>query len=165
MTAAAPSPLGPDQVALLSRRLSIIVGSADATRRPHLMRATGFRISDDRRRMTVLLRPAGARAVLDDLRGNGRIAVVFSEPTTDRALQVKGSDARVVPGTPEDARLASRYVEDFVDEIGQLGFAAEVAHTLFAEEEGLVAVQFTVEAAFEQTPGPAAGTALGARAD
>jgi hypothetical protein len=164
MPAASLPLIGPEQVALLSRRLSVIVGSADATRRPHLMRATGFRPSDDRRRMTVLLRPSGAQAVLADLRQNGRIAVVFSEPTTDRTLQIKGSDAQVTPATDDDARLAARYLEDFIGEIGQLGFAAEVAHTLFADEGGLLAVSFTIEAAFEQTPGPAAGEPLAAHA-
>ena len=156
------SPIGPDQVALLARSVSVIIGSADDARRPHLMRAVGYRLSEDRRRLMVLLTHGGAQDVLADLRRNGRIAVVFSEPSTHRTLQVKGSDAVVSPALADDEELAARYLERFVEEIAQLGFGAEVARTLLAHGGDLMAVHFTVEAAFEQTPGPAAGEPLAA---
>lgn len=164
MKAAPLSPIGPEQAALITHQVSIIVGSRDARYRPHLMRAVGCRLSDDRRRITLLMPQGSSREVLNDLRENGQIAVVFSEPSSNRTLQLKGGDAVVASCEPGDAALAERYLAGFVDEIGQLGFAAEVAHTLLGHDADLVAVQFTVTAAFDQTPGPSAGEPLAAPA-
>jgi len=164
MHAATPSPIGPEQAALMARRVSIIVGSRDAALRPHLMRAVGYRLSADRRRVTLLMSQHSSREVLNDLRDNGQIAVVFSEPSTHHTLQLKGSDAVVTPCGPDDAALAELYLQAFVDEIGQIGFSAQVAHNILGHDNDLMAVHFTVTAAFEQTPGPAAGQALAAPA-
>ena len=160
MTAEPLSPIGPDQAALMRGRVSIIVGSRDAQLWPHLMRAVGCRLSPDHRRVTVLMPLAGSQPVLDDLRDNGRIAVVFCVPSTNLTLQLKGDDASVTSCGPDDHELAERYLQGFVDEIGQLGFAADVAHTILGHGGDLVAVHFSVAAAFDQTPGPAAGRAL-----
>ena len=162
MDAAPPSPIGPEQAALIARRVSIIVGSRDAALRPHVMRAVGCRLSEDRSRITLLMPAHSSQAVLDDLRANGQIAVVFSEPTTHRTVQVKGEDAVVAPCGPDDAALAERTLQGFTDEIGRLGFTAEVAQSILAHEQDLVAVHFGVASAFEQTPGPAAGEPLAA---
>jgi hypothetical protein len=88
------------------------------------------------------------------------VAVVFSEPSTHRTVQVKGIDAEVAPCGPDDAGLAQQYLRGFVDEISQLGFAADVAQTMLSYGDGLMAVHFSIDAAFEQTPGPSAGEAL-----
>jgi hypothetical protein len=156
--------LGPEQIALIRRRVSIIVASRDAGQRPHLMRAMGCRLSDDLRELTVFLATSSSQQVLADLRANGLIAVVFTEPSSNLALQLKGRDASVRPVVPDDHALVQTYVRRFADEVGQLGFAEQVAHTMFAHApEELVAVHFTPESAFEQTPGPKAGEALPAR--
>jgi hypothetical protein len=160
MNAPPPSPIGAEQAALMARHVSVIVGTRDARQRPHVMRAVGCRLSSDRRRVTVLMPQTSGQAVLDDLRDNGQIAVVFSEPSSNRTLQLKGHDATVAPCEPGDAALAEAYLQGFVDEIGQLGFAAEVAHTMLRHDETLMAVHFSVAAAFEQTPGPGAGEPL-----
>lgn len=153
--------LGPEQLALIRRRVSIIVASRDAGQRPHLMRAMGCRLSDDLREVTVFLSASSSRQVLADLRANGLIAVVFSEPSSNLSLQLKGDDAAIRPVEPGDHALVQAYVRQFAVEIGQLGFPEHVAHTLFAHApDELVAVHFTPRHAFEQTPGPNAGEAL-----
>lgn len=155
-----PSPLGPEQAALIGRRVSIIVGSCGRDRQPHVMQAVGCRVSSDRRRVTVLLSTKGASEVLDDLRDNGLIAVVFSEPSTDQTVQIKGIDAEVAPCEARDLELAAHHLRRFSDEIGQLGFPPAVAQTMLSPGDELAAVHFTVAAAFEQTPGPTAGQAM-----
>ena len=160
MNTDAPALIGDEQAALINRRVSIIVGSRDAGLRPHVMRAVGCRLSDDRRRATLLVPQRGGAEVLNDVRGNGRIAVVFSEPSSNRTVQLKGHDATVVPCGPDDAALAERYVQGFLAEIGKLGFGADLAQTILSRDETLVAVQFTIAEAFEQTPGPSAGEPL-----
>lgn len=154
------SPIGPAQVELITGRVSIIVASRDAQLRPHLMRAVGCRLSADWRRVAVLLPGEGSREVLEDLRDNCQIAVVFSRPSSNRTVQLKGNDATVTPSGPDDKALAERYLEGFIEEIGQLGHCADVAHTILAHDGVLTAVHFTIAAAFEQTPGPTAGQPL-----
>ena len=155
-----PSPLGPEPAALVERRVSIIVGTRDAALRPHVMRATGCRLSADRRRLRVLMPALSGADVLADLRANGRIAVVFSEPTTHRTLQVKGDDAVVDDLAPDEAALAATYRARFADEIALLGFGPVVADTILGRDEPLAVIRFTIAEAFEQTPGPAAGERL-----
>jgi hypothetical protein len=155
-----PSPIGAQQAELIGRRVSIIVGSRDAALRPHLMRAVGCMLSDDRREVTVLINQRAAETVLADLRANGLIAVVFSEPTTHHTLQLKGTDAQVLPCDRAGEAVAERHLRRFVDELADIGIRADVARTLLAREGGLAAVRFTVREAYEQTPGPQAGTAL-----
>jgi hypothetical protein len=155
-----PSPLGREAAALLARRVSITAASRDAQLRPHLMRALGCRLAPDRRTVTLLLPLRPAAPVLADLRANGRIAVVISEPTTNRTLQLKGDDAQVLPADAADHALAAEHLEHFIAEIGELGFPAVVAQTLLCPDGGLAAVRFTVREAYEQTPGPRAGARL-----
>ena len=95
---------------------------------------------------------------------NRRIAVVFSEPSSNRTLQLKGHDAVVATCGPDDAALARRHLDGFAAAIGRLGFAHEVAQTLLAHDPELVAVHFTIAEAYEQTPGPSAGKPLAAPA-
>lgn len=163
MNAPTTTPLiGAEQAALMRRRVSIIVGSSDAHHRPHVMRAIGCRLADDLRAVTVFMTPSSSAQVLADLRSNGRIAVVFSEPSTNRTVQFKGSDATVMPVAPGDDALVDRYLRNFVDEIGGLGFRAEVAHAILGRRDAgdVVAVRFTPSAGYEQTPGPTAGDEL-----
>ena len=100
--------------------------------------------------------------MLADLQANGRSAVVASQPTTNRTLQIKGNDATLLPCSVQDETLADAHLEGFVEEIGRLGFQAEVARTIHRHDGGMVAVAFTVAEAFEQTPGPQAGAPLAA---
>jgi hypothetical protein len=161
-----PPPLvTPELAALMRRRVSIIVGSRDAGHRPHLMRAVGCRLAPDRRELTLFMVGTSSLAVLDDLRANRLIAVVFSEPSTDRTLQLKGDDARIEASAPGDHALVQHYIDCFADEISMLGFDRELVKTLFQyEPQDLVAVRFTPREAYEQTPGPNAGAALGGKA-
>ena len=164
MSAAPPPPLiGPEQAALIARRVSVIVASRDAAHRPHLMRAVGRKLSDDRSRVTVFMSASASGQVLADLRANRLIAVVFSEPSTNRTVQLKGSDAVIAAPEPGDAALVQRFLALFIDEIGELGFPETVARTILTvAPDDLVAVHFTPQTAFEQTPGPRAGEPLAA---
>lgn len=155
-----PSPIGPEQAELIGRRVSIIVGSRDAALHPHLMRALACSLSADRRQVTVLINQRSAEQVLADLRANGHIAVVFSEPSTHRTLQLKGVDAQVLACDADGEALAERHLQRFIDELAEIGLSAAVARTVLTREGGLVALRFTVREAYDQTPGPQAGAAL-----
>ncbi len=161
MSPAAGVEVAAEQAALIGRRVSINVASSDAARQPHLMRALAARLSDDRREVTVFLGADAARQVLDDVHANGRIAVVFSEPSTHQTVQLKGRDAREVPLLPGDLEHVQRHAGRFADELALIGYDRDLAFAILSHvPDDLVAVQFSVESVFEQTPGPRAGTTL-----
>lgn len=163
MAAAPASPISPEQAAWICGSVSIIVASRDARLHPHLVRAIGCRLSDDRCRVTLLLPGRSAHQVLEDLRDIPTVAAVFTEPSTNRSLQLKGRDTTLERvGDAADLRLAERYRLGFIEELGRLGFGPQVGHGILAHEDDLFAIGFMIEAAFDQTPGPAAGRPLAA---
>lgn len=150
-------------LAMIARGVSVIVGSRDAQLRPSVMRAVGSRAGPAAGEITVYLSRPQSRQLLQDLAANGRIAVVFSQPSTHRSLQVKGSDARLRSAGPEDEPLLAQYVASMEREIALAGYAPELARAMLAASlDEVVAVSFRPEQAFDQTPGPRAGTPLGA---
>lgn len=147
--------------AFLQGGVSMHAASSTPGRPPGLARPLGCRVSADRRTVTVLLLASHAGSMLEDFRANGRIAVVFSLPSSHRSVQLKGVDARVESLQPEDARIVGRYRQAFVDQLASLGFDTSLPRTLLAgAQDDLVAVAFTPSGAFVQTPGPGAGAAL-----
>jgi hypothetical protein len=103
--------------------------------------------------------------LLDDIGHSGQIAVVFSQPSTHRTIQVKGDHAHV--GMPDAGLLeAVRIHRDaFVGEVAPLGFAAPLVRSLLDfPDHDIVAITFTPTAAFDQSPGPRAGAPLRAHA-
>ena len=94
-----------------------------------------------------------------NLERNGAVAVGFSAPTIARAVQVKGVAGAV--GEPEAADLerVERHVRSFVAEAERIGAPVELSRRMFVGT-GLVAVQFSIDEVFDQTPGPTAGRRL-----
>lgn len=157
--------LDPAQAAFIQSQVSIIVAASDAEQVPSLMRAAGCRVDAGRRRVTVLLNASQSRALLRGIDRSGVIAVVFSQPSTHRTLQLKGSDAAIETLCPADTALLEHYRELMVVEIGALGFPRVFTEAMLSGAAAdTVAVSFTPAAVFEQTPGPAAGAQLPAAA-
>jgi len=153
--------LDSEQAEFLGGGVSISAASCRTGTLPSLARATGCRLSADRRTATVLFAEPPSAGLLEDVRRSGMIAVVFSRPADHRTLQVKASDALIVPLEAGDAELAARYVDTFVAGLETLGYpAAPIRAFLASAPEDLVAVRFTPSAGFSQTPGPEAGKAL-----
>lgn len=150
-----------DLAAFLLSGISISPGSRSRELVPSVTRAVGARLSPDRSRVTVLVRPSQSGEFLADVRATGRIAVVFSEPSSHRTVQLKGEDAVVEAPAPGDAAIAARHRGEFSKCLADLGYSPDLGRLLIeGDPEDLVAVAFTVSAAFVQTPGPAAGQAL-----
>jgi hypothetical protein len=155
-------PLPPDLVAMMARGVSVIVGSRDAQLRPSIMRAVGSRVEADGQDITLYLARPQSRQLLQDLAATGRLAVVFSEPSTHRSVQLKAARVEIRNADAQDAPVLARYLESMERELGLIGFAPQIPRALLSHRlEDVVAVRFTPEQAFEQTPGPRAGTQLG----
>ena len=141
--------------------ISVTAASRDDRNVPRIGRCLGCRVSADREKVTVFIPSGQYRAFFGALSANSAIAVVFSYPTTHQTLQLKGVDAVVGPLTPGDAEIVARHVDNFVEELGGLGYPRDIVRTSqWSEVEELRAVTFTPTAAFEQTPGPGAGAPL-----
>ncbi|HZF82019.1 MAG TPA: hypothetical protein VE084_00910 [Burkholderiaceae bacterium] len=160
-----PSPdaalLSPDHIALIDKGVSAIVASRDAGLRPSLMRAVGATISADGREVTVFVSRSQSRQLLLDIAAAGEVAVVFSQPLSHRTVQLKGRRATLRPADDADGPALRRYLASMEEEIGAVGFGPPFVHAMFAHRlDDLVAIGFTPAEAYDQTPGPRAGTAL-----
>lgn len=157
--------LDTDNAAFLQRGVSISVGACDDGGQPCLARAIGCKVTDDLRRVTVFISATQATQVLAGIRANGAIAVVFSEPSTHRTLQLKGRETAVSGLNGADMLIVERYAGAFARELAPLGFEETVVRTLLAcPPADLVALTFTPSEAYLQTPGPQAGKPLRAGA-
>jgi hypothetical protein len=164
MTRRAPSArlLDEEHAVFIQGGVSVVVATRDADSVPDAVRGCGCRVSKDRRRVTVLIEPQQAGSALANIAANGRVAVVFSQPSTHRTIQLKGTDAKPVRVTRADRELAARHNEAWVRDLTSIGYREEFARAVHGHvQPGMVAISFTPTAAFQQTPGPAAGERLG----
>lgn len=156
-----PLRLPAELLAMIERGVSVIVGSRDAQLRPSVMRAVGSRAGPADGEITVYLSRPQSRQVLQDIAANGRIAVVFSQPSTHRSIQVKATSAALRQADARDQPQLARYLAAMEREIQLVGFAPQLTRAMLAcRLEDVVAVSFRPEQAFDQTPGPRAGAAL-----
>lgn len=152
-----------DLVAMMARGVSVIVASRGAGLRPSLMRAVGSRVEAGGHDITLYLSRPQSRQVIQDLAATGQLAVVFSEPSTHRTVQLKASRVEMRNADAQDEPVLAAYLASMEREIQQVGFAPPLTRAMLSHRlEDVVAVRFTPEQAFDQTPGPRAGAPLGA---
>ena len=143
--------------------ISMTVASTGAGKLPQLGRALGCRVAPGGARVTVILPGDQLPALVAALRASRAIAVVFSQPSTHRTIQLKGQDAVLEPLAPEDDALCATWAEGFVAALAPYGIDEPLVRAfLWCEPAARVAVSFTPCAAFQQTPGPRAGAPLAA---
>lgn len=153
-----------DLMAMIARGVSCIVGSRDEALRPSIMRAVGSQVTADSAGITVYLSRSQSRQLLQDVASTGHLAVVFSEPASHRTVQLKARTATIRAATEADRPTLDRYLASMEHEIGLVGYPVQMARAMLAYRlDDLVALTFTPEMAFDQTPGPRAGSALGER--
>ena len=156
-----PNLLPPDLLAMIERGVSANVASRDAALRPSLMRAVGSSVADGGRAITVFVSRRQSRQLVQDVAATGRIAVVFSEPATYRTVQVKATRATLRNAVAADQPVLARYLASMEHELQLIGHPPEVPRAMLAHHlDDVVAITFAPELAFDQTPGPQAGTRL-----
>jgi len=147
--------------AFIQHRVTVHLASCNAERVPSMVRGFGCRVSADRRTVTVFVSAARSEALLRDLRAGGRVAVVFSRPSTHETLQLKARGAAIVAIEDRDRVQLRACGESLADEIRQLGYEEPfVSAVAVVAVDDAVGVSFAPIAAFVQTPGPAAGRPL-----
>ena len=153
-----PALLSDSTVAFIQREVAIDVASCSSDLRPSACRGFACRVSPDRQRLTIFVRRNEASQLLQDVLSRDVIAMVFCLPATESAIQIKGRQISLTAASEEDVAYVADYRQRFVDGIVQLGYQREfgMAH-MATEASQLVALSFTPDVVFEQTPGPKAG--------
>ena len=160
MAPAAPA-LPPEVCDFVQGGVSITIASRDDRLVPSLAKGVGCRVAPTHDGVEVLLFANTAEALLRDIAAHRQAAVVFSQPSSNRTLQLKGRDLAVRPAQPTDVALVRRWMLLFTDDLRKLGWdRAFVEGVFWHDPVHLVVLRFTPEGAFQQTPGPQAGQAM-----
>ena len=156
--------LDSEHAAFIQSGVSISLAASGRDRLPSMSRGLGCKLLDGGRQVAIFIKPSQSAELLDNIRSSGRVANVFSLPSSNRTLQLKGLDARVQPFAAADRAAIDAHISDFLAEVLPLGLPEEIVRAIFAyTEDDLVMVVYTPVAAFSQTPGPKAGEALEAK--
>jgi hypothetical protein len=150
-----------DNAAFIQTGVAISLATCAVDRLPNNARALGCKLVDAEQRLAIFVRSSQSQALLANIRENGRVAAVFSLPSSNRTLQLKGSDAQVSAFDAADLALIDRHTEAFLLEVLPEGVSELAVRTIHAySADDLVTIVFTPTAAFSQTPGPRAGQPL-----
>src|SRR4051812_36786867 len=124
--------LPPDLAAMMARGVSVIVASRNAALRPSLMRAVGSRVEDGGQDITLYLSRPQSRQLLEDVAATGQLAVVFSEPSTLRTVQLKTSRVTTRNADSGDAPVLATYLRSMEREMTLIGFSPPLAQVMLA---------------------------------
>jgi hypothetical protein len=138
---------------------ALVIGTHDGSLNPEIARGWGLRVLDGRTVELCLGLPS-SRRTLANLEADGRIAATFVAPIEYRQVQLKGRVVAVLEPTPEDFEWVERSHEGFMRRVEPLGIPPDLCPRFWSYDEGLAKVRFTVEEAYDQTPGPRAGRPL-----
>ena len=138
--------------------VAVLVGTGDANGRPHIAMGWGPRVHEGGRKVDVFLDAERADPSLSDLEANGRIAVTFAHPVQYRSVQLKGRFVEARDADAADQSRVEQHRNDFLVSTTMIGDPAHVIQGLWLDQ--VVRVTFSVETAFDQTPGPEAGKPL-----
>ncbi|RTL40039.1 MAG: hypothetical protein EKK49_03270 [Rhodocyclaceae bacterium] len=154
--------LDSDTQAFLQTGVSISLAACNAARLACMSRGMGCKVLDGGRRMAIFLKRSQSLELLDNVVATGKVACVFSLPSSNRTFQLKGADAVVQPFDPADMAVVNHHIDEFVQEVVPLGMAEQVVRAVFAcTADDLVTVVYSPSAVFSQTPGPKAGEPVG----
>jgi hypothetical protein len=153
-----------DNARFIQTGVSISLAACAPDRLPSMCRGMGCKVTEDGRLVSIFVKRLQAAELLDNIRSSGgRVANVFSLPSSNRTLQLKGVDARILPFDPQDLPIVKAHIDDFVREVLPLGMQEDVVRCVFScSADDLVTVVYSPCAAFSQTPGPKAGEPIAA---
>ena len=142
--------------------VAIVIGTHDGRGVPEIARGWGLHVLEDRGSIEVCVGMPSSRRTLENIARDGRVAVTCVRPMNYRQVQFKGRDARALDPTPEDLARVEGHRKAFAIEVDHVGIPVALAPRFWTHDDpaALVKVRFTVDEAYDQTPGPNAGRAL-----
>lgn len=143
---------------LLEGLVAVHVATRDAALVPDEVMAAAALLEPDGRSLTVYLPDATSATALANLRENGQIAVVLSQPITHRTVQLKGRVETIRPAGEDEREAVERFAAAFDAEVAAIGLPPAALRR--RNRWPCTAATFAVREGFEQTPGPRAGEPL-----
>lgn len=150
--------LSPSLITFLEQGVSIHMGTRNARLEPNGVRVIAVKVTDDRAHLVAYLAASDAALVLADLEDNGQAAVAFARPADDRACQIKGQHVSTRDAEPSELAMVQQQWAGLLDQLQMVGIPPVA--TQGWSTWPCVAVTLQVTAAFDQTPGPGAGSVL-----
>lgn len=138
--------------------VSLYVAGCSAQLRPRATRAFGCRVSPESGAVTTWVSRPAAPALLDDISGNGRLALVVSHIESCKTFQLKAVDAEVALLEAADHVRIAVYHDAFIEQAVEMGYPEPMLRSMMQYRlDQIAAIVFTPSAVFAQTPGPGAG--------
>ncbi len=135
--------------------VSILVGSRDRDLRPATVRGTGAKVADTRDAITVFIPADTSAKAIANLQDNGQVAVAFSRPLDNVAVQLKGRCTSIRLAEAAERVIPEQYLVAFVETTYAIGLPRGLMKRVNVWPAW--AVSFPVEHIYSQTPGPGAG--------
>ncbi len=149
-----------DMIDLLAAGVAHQVGGCTDAGRPTVCRGYAAELEPDGRLVVILSAQAGFE-VIAAVRENGRVAVNFTLPENYKSMSLLGRDAVVSHGGSAYRALVDARHAAFREQLDRHGIPPAYTRAWYmAPDDDLVAIRFTPTSARNQTPGPAAGSAL-----
>jgi len=158
-----PTLLTPANIEFIeSGEVSVYVATCSAQLRPSAARAFGCRVVRKSGSVTTWVSQPAAPGMLNNISGNGRLALVVSHIETCKTLQLKAVDAEIgIPDTADHQRIAN-YHDAFIEQAMKMGYPEAMLRSMMQYRlDKFVSIDFTPSAVFAQTPGPGAGARVG----
>lgn len=153
--------LEPDLSVLLQAGSALIVGTVSPDGEPRATRGWGLLVTDEERCWLRALVAADDPVTVGNLVVGARVAITAADVRTLQSAQVKGEVRSVEAPTAEDLEVVEQWGERLCEEILDTdGTPPELMRRIKPLE--VVAVELAVTDRFDQTPGPTAGSPLGA---
>ena len=137
---------------------TILVGTRDATSTPEITRGWGPTILPDGHTIDVCISLSAGAKTLDNLRGQEEIAVTFHQTVSYKTVQLKGQFLESGDLTPQDWESFERQKNVLTEQAKIHGIPLNIGLRILPLDP--VRIRFVVRQAFEQTPGPSAGSRL-----
>lgn len=134
------------------------MGTRNARLEPNGVRVIAVKVEPDREHLVAYVASVDAALTLADLEANGQAALAFARPADDRACQIKGQCVSVRDAEPSELEMVQQQWKGLLAQLEMVGIPP-VATQAWSTWP-CVAVRLRVTAAFDQTPGPGAGSAL-----
>ena len=118
--------------AFIQTGVAIGLAACGGDRIPNNARALGCKPVDDGQRVAIFMRASQSREIVANIRENGRVATVFSLPSSKRTLQLKVSGAQVSAFDAADLARLERHSEAFLREVLPEGVSEIAVRTIHA---------------------------------
>lgn len=135
--------------------LSILVGTVGADGEPSCSRGLALTGNEDLSRLTLYLSVNSAQQAIANVATSRRLAVVASNPLDHSTVQFKGWSQTVRLAREDEAALITARLAGFAERLAMIGLPEEV--TARVSHWPAFAIEMSVEAVYDQTPGLKAG--------